>query len=72
MTQEQIKQIVKFWLAQLEGELGKFDQTTHGLIISEPTLETAFAYIVKMYNNPTAYNVSNASQAIHAFLIQNK
>jgi hypothetical protein len=72
-VENQIRIIVKSWLAQLEDELGEFDQTTHGMInVTDISLMGVFSYIELMYKKPNALTISNASQAIHAFLSQNK
>lgn len=71
ITHGHVRGIVKQWLIKLDEELAQFDQTTHGLIGSF-TIESVLHYIAKMYNDPSAYTISSASQAIHAFLIHNK
>ncbi len=57
--------VIRQALRKLAGELGQFDQTTHGRLGS-PTIDAVAADLIVCYQDPRAYTISNLVQAIRA------
>lgn len=58
-------------LAAVRDSLCGFEQTTHGIICAKPvTIEYVCEELVKAYNEPDAYHLSNLSQVIGKFCSQ--
>jgi hypothetical protein len=66
---ERAREVIQAALVVLNGELGTFEQTTHGcLFIDGVEIDGVAASLVKAYQKPTAYTLSNLSQYLEAFL----
>ena len=62
-----LRESIRHWLRFLNRELGHYEQTTHSHIFAGRSLEDVLAELVKVYNDPTAFNISNLSQSIEAW-----
>lgn len=63
------RKVIREALAALDDSLDAFEQTTHGRIkFREPDIEDVTAELAKCYAEPSAFNISELSQAIHEFL----
>lgn len=65
------RQAIRNALEKLADDLGAFEQTTHGRIKFFDGIDDVVREIAECYSNPTAYHISNLSQAIRAF-VKNK
>lgn len=68
MTDEHIAMVREVFvdsLAELRFRLGDFEQTSHGSITRGTIFEVSEC-LVKAWQDPSAYNLSNLSQAIDA------
>lgn len=66
-TGQQIKGMIERQLYQIYRAAGHYEQTTHGSLCSG-TLEEVLKYLQIVHDQPTAYNLSNLSQSIRAWV----
>lgn len=55
-------------LASLQSRLGKYGQTTHGIICRPASVEYVLEAVADAYHEPSAYNISELSQRIAVLL----
>lgn len=61
---EYLKGAIRTWFRSLLIELGHYEQTTHGCLCPEPSLLDVVTSIQKVYEHPSAYNISELDQRI--------
>ena len=59
-----LRESIKQHIGLLRRELGHYEQTTHGRLSFNESIETVLHELVKCYYEPSAYNISSLSQAI--------
>lgn len=59
--------VIRDALAALESDLGEFEQTTHGYW-GRFDIESVASEMVKCHQQPSAFTISNLSQAIRGFV----
>lgn len=66
--EDRFRAVVRKHLLALGDELGEFEQTTHGRIVLTTGIEGVALELADCYRKPSAFNISNLSQAIAALV----
>lgn len=66
---ERFQALIRATLRRLRDELDGFLQTTHGRLITHPTIDMVGGDVAAAYHDPNAHSISNLSQGIRQFLI---